>query len=225
MVQRLQCTACIGSHPQRGQYGRSIAISDTDLQTTKVSCRPAFRTGKPTWVHRRCREGKSREALQGVGNLRTLELRSTPLFDSRSGWSLKQDLLPANFWTKCPEKPAKGHSHHEHDDPPESRLPRLAWPRQCCLHRPKTNSIVWWRIWRSSGDIELMLSALRFNPFLQGPLRLHELLHIRTATSRVRIQWCPSVRTVAAACALFLLSLQSESACRSVLVHAVLSIC
>jgi hypothetical protein len=161
-------------------------------------------------VHRRCREGKSREALQGVGNLRTLELRSTPLFDSRSGWSLKQDLLPANFWTKCPEKPAKGHSHHEHDDPPESRLPRLAWPRQCCLHRPKTNSIVWWRIWRSSGDIELMLSALRFNPFLQGPLRLHELLHIRTATSRVRIQWCPSVRTVAAACALLLLSLQSE---------------
>jgi hypothetical protein len=37
-------------------------------------------------------------------------------------------------------------------------------PRQCCPHRPKTNSIVWFRISPGSGVIELMLSALRFNP-------------------------------------------------------------
>ena len=31
--------------------------------------------------------------------------------------------MPANFWTKCPEKPAEAHSHHEQHGPNRSPPP------------------------------------------------------------------------------------------------------
>jgi hypothetical protein len=56
---------------------------------------------------------KESRGSPGVGNLRTLELRRAPFFDSRSRRSQTRDLLPANFWTKCPEKAAEAHIHDE----------------------------------------------------------------------------------------------------------------
>jgi hypothetical protein len=66
--------------------------------------------------------------LSRGGQLAHLELRRARFFDSGSRWSQKQDLLAANFWTKCPEKPPKGHSHHEHDDPLEAASPGWLGP-------------------------------------------------------------------------------------------------
>jgi hypothetical protein len=68
----------------------------------------------------RCRPPKSQRYLRAVGNLRTSSygavlMQVTLVSDA--------DFLPANFWTTCPEKPAKGHSRQKQHRPAGSPPP------------------------------------------------------------------------------------------------------
>jgi hypothetical protein len=90
-----------------------------------------------------------------VGNLRTLELKDATA-------AREAGVLACEFLDKMSGKAVE--SRHTNGTDRWRPALRLALLPPVLPHKPKTNSIVWLRISRSSGVIELMFSAFRFRP-------------------------------------------------------------